>query len=121
MYDRVRSIPHSPSVAWDDAAFSTTEKRPAPWKLPVSQLNTQLLGSPVNASRQPSRAAAHRSGPERLARPHSAVDFHLLILCQLVRALSAPGYVLTSVALNNSTLILTANWIQGVGSNTNSE
>ncbi len=33
--------------------ITTTEK-------PVSQLNTQLMVSPVNASRQPSRAAAHR-------------------------------------------------------------
>ena len=39
--------------------------------------------SPVNASRQPSRAAAHHSGPERLARPYSAVDFHLLSFVSL--------------------------------------
>ncbi len=39
--------------------------------------------SPVNASRQPSRAAAHHSGPERPARPYSAVDFHLLSFASL--------------------------------------
>jgi hypothetical protein len=50
---------------------------------PVSQLNTQLMVSPVNASRQPSRTAAHHSGPERLARPCSVVDFHLLSFASL--------------------------------------
>ena len=50
---------------------------------PVSQLNTQPMVSPVNASRQPSRTAAHHSGPERLARPYSAVDFHLLSFASL--------------------------------------
>ncbi len=39
--------------------------------------------SPVNASRQPSRTAAHHSGPERLARPYCAVDFHLLSFADL--------------------------------------
>jgi hypothetical protein len=39
--------------------------------------------SPVNASRQPSRTAAHHSGPERLARPYSAVDLHLLSFASL--------------------------------------
>ncbi len=50
---------------------------------PESQLNTQLMVSPVDASRQPSRTAAHHSGPERLARPYSAVDFHLLSFASL--------------------------------------
>ncbi len=50
---------------------------------PVSQLNTQPMVSPVNASRLPSRAAAHHSGPKRLARPYSAVDFHLLSFASL--------------------------------------
>ncbi len=40
-------------------------------EMPVSQLYTQLMVSPVNASRQPSRTAAHHSGPERLARPYT--------------------------------------------------
>ncbi len=39
--------------------------------------------SPVNASRQPSRTAAHHSGSERLARPYSAADFHLLSFASL--------------------------------------
>ncbi len=52
-------------------------------EMPVSQLNTQPMVSPVNASRQTSRSAAHHSGPERLARPYSAVDFHLLSFASL--------------------------------------
>ena len=36
--------------------------------------------SPVNASRLPSRVAAHHSGPERLAKPYSVEDSHLLFL-----------------------------------------
>jgi hypothetical protein len=52
-------------------------------EMPVSQLNTQPVISPVNASRQPSRTAAHHSGPERLARPYSAVDLHLLSFASL--------------------------------------
>ncbi len=50
---------------------------------PVSQLNTQPMVSPVNASRQPSRTAAHHSGPGRLARPYPVVDFHLLSFASL--------------------------------------
>ena len=50
---------------------------------PVSQLNTQPMVSPVNASRQPSRTAAHHSGPERLASPYSVEDFHLLSFASL--------------------------------------
>jgi hypothetical protein len=36
---------------------------------PVSQLNTRPVASPVNASRRPSRDAAHHSGSGWLARP----------------------------------------------------
>ncbi len=50
---------------------------------PVSRLNTQSMVSPVNASRQPSRTAAHHSGPGRLARPYTAGDFHLLSFASL--------------------------------------
>jgi hypothetical protein len=39
--------------------------------------------SPVNASRQSSRTAAHHSGPGRLARPYPVVDFHLLSFASL--------------------------------------
>ncbi len=48
---------------------SPQRKKISPLEMPVSQLNTQLMVSPVNASRQPSRTAAHHSGPEWLARP----------------------------------------------------
>jgi hypothetical protein len=65
-------------------------------EMPVSQLNTQPVVSPVNASRQTSRAAAHHSGPERLAGPYSAVDLHLLSFASLSwrslsLAMSAPS------------------------------
>ena len=50
---------------------------------PVSQLNTQPMVSPVNASRQPSRTAAHHSGPKRLARPYFVENFHLLSFASL--------------------------------------
>ena len=62
---------------------SPHQKKISTLEKPVSQLNTQLMVSPVNASRRPSRAAAHHSGPERLARPYSAVDFHLLSFASL--------------------------------------
>ena len=52
-------------------------------KKPVSQLNTQPMVSPVNASRQPSRNAAHHSGPGRLATPYPVKDFHLLSFASL--------------------------------------
>ena len=52
-------------------------------EMPVSQLNTQPMVSPVNASRQTSRSAAHHSGPKRLAKPYSAGDFHLLSFASL--------------------------------------
>ena len=45
---------------------------------PISQLNTQPVVSPVNASRVPSRVPAHHSGPRRWARPYLVEDFHLL-------------------------------------------
>ena len=50
---------------------------------PVSQPNTQPMVSPVNASRQPSRTAAHHSGPKRLARPYFVENFHLLSFASL--------------------------------------
>ncbi len=50
---------------------------------PVSQLNTQPMISPVNASRQTSRSAAHHSGPKQLARPYFAEDLHLLSFASL--------------------------------------
>ena len=57
---------HSPQ---DDVAFSSTERDRHLGIGPVSQLNTWPVVSPVNASRRPSRDAAHHSGSGRLARP----------------------------------------------------
>src|SRR5271154_7561274 len=54
---------------WDDVAFSSTEGDRHLGIRPVSQLNTWPVVSPVNASRRPSRDAAHHSGSGRLARP----------------------------------------------------
>src|SRR5882757_7607243 len=50
-------------------AFSSTEGDRHLGIRPVSQLNTWPVVSPVNASRRPSRDAAHHSGSGRLARP----------------------------------------------------
>ena len=69
--------------ACDDVAFPSTERGRHLGIRPVSQLNTQPMVSPVNASRQPSRTAAHHSGPELLARLCSVVDFHLLSFASL--------------------------------------
>ena len=66
----------------DSLCVSTSEKIGA-LERPVLELNTQLMVSPVNASRLPSRAAAHHSGPERPTRSYSAVGFHLLSFASL--------------------------------------
>jgi uncharacterized membrane protein len=47
---------------------------------PVSQLNTQPMVSPVNASRQASRTAAHHSVPERLAKSVYRIGGSVLIV-----------------------------------------
>ena len=60
-----------------DAAFSSAERDRHLGIRPVSQLNIQPVVSPVNASRRPSRDAAHHSGPGRLARPFPVGDLHL--------------------------------------------
>ena len=44
--------------------------------------------APVNASRRPSRDAAHHSGTGRLARPYPVEDLHLLSFASLPGALS---------------------------------
>ncbi len=41
---------------------------------PVSQLNTWPVVSPVNASRRPSRDAAHHSGSGRMASPYPMAE-----------------------------------------------
>src|SRR5229473_812441 len=67
---RLREVlPMQASTSWDDVAFSSTEGDRHLGIRPVSQLNTWPVVSPVNASRRPSRDAAHHSGSGRLARP----------------------------------------------------
>src|ERR1700692_2255345 len=66
------------STSWDDVAFSSTEGDRHLGIRPVSQLNTWPVVSPVNASRRPSRDAAHHSGSGRMASPYPMGDFHLL-------------------------------------------
>src|SRR5882762_5546157 len=70
-----------------DVAFSSAERDRHPGIRPVSQLNTQPVVSPVNASRRPSRDAAHHSGPGRLARPYPVEDLHLLSFASFPGAL----------------------------------
>ena len=64
-----RGSSHASHSPWDDVAFSSTERDRHLGIRPVSQLNTWPVVSPVNASRRPSRDAAHHSGSGRLARP----------------------------------------------------
>src|SRR3981081_1091614 len=66
------------STSWDDVAFSSTEGDRHLGIRPVSQLNTWPVDPPVNASRRPSRDAAHHSGSGRMASPYPMGDFHLL-------------------------------------------
>src|SRR5262249_33550011 len=49
-------------TSWADVAFSSAERDRHLGIRPVSQLNTWPVVSPVNASRRPSRDAAHHSG-----------------------------------------------------------
>src|ERR1700681_3767550 len=51
------------------------------------QLNTWPVVSPVNASRRPSRDAAHHSGSGRMASPYPMGDFHLLFFASFPGAL----------------------------------
>jgi hypothetical protein len=64
-----RGSPIQASTLWDDVAFSAPERDQHLGIRPVSQLNTWPVVSPVNASRRPSRDAAHHSGLGWLARP----------------------------------------------------
>src|SRR6266436_3990833 len=75
------------STSWDDVAFSSTEGDRHPGIRPVSQLNTWPVVSPVNASRRPSRDAAHHSGSGRMASPYPVGDFHLLFFASFPGAL----------------------------------
>src|ERR1700730_10957878 len=87
------------SSPWDDVAFSSTERDRHLGIRPVSQLNTWLVVSPVNASRRPSRDAAHHSGSGRMASPYPMGDFHLLFFASFPGALrdrsktGVPGFV----------------------------
>src|SRR5262245_11871823 len=56
-------------TSWADVAFSSAERDRHLGIRPVSQLNTWPVVSPVNASRRPSRDAAHHSGSGWLAKP----------------------------------------------------
>ena len=67
----------------EDVAYRPAVRRQHPGIGPVSQLDTQPVVSPVNASRRTSRFAAHHSGPGRLAIPYPVKDFHLLSSRQL--------------------------------------
>src|SRR6202142_578240 len=78
------------STSWDDVAFSSTERDRHLGIRPVSQLNTWPVVSPVNASRRPSRDAAHHSGSGRMASPYPMGDFHLLFFASFL-AHSASG------------------------------
>src|SRR4030081_3756243 len=73
-----RGSSHASHSPWDDVAFSSTEGDRHLGIRPVSQLNTWPVVSPVNASRRPSRDAAHHSGSGRMASPYPMGDFHLL-------------------------------------------
>src|SRR4029077_11100986 len=56
------------------------------------QLNTSPVVSPVNASRRPSRDAAHHSGSGRMASPYPMGDFHLLFFASLPGALRVGSF-----------------------------
>jgi len=83
-----RGSSHASHSPWDDVAFSSTEGDRHLGIRPVSQLNTWPVVSPVNASRRPSRDAAHHSGPGRLARPYPVEDLHLLSFASFPGALA---------------------------------
>src|SRR5205807_5409605 len=70
-----RGSSHASHSPWDDVAFSSTEGDRHLGIRPVSQLNTWPVVSPVNASRRPSRDAAHHSGSGRMAGPYPMGDF----------------------------------------------
>jgi hypothetical protein len=64
-----RGSAHASHFVMGDVAFSSAERDRHLGSRPVSQLNTRPVVSPVNASRRPSRDAAHHSGSGWLARP----------------------------------------------------
>ena len=86
-----RGSSHASHSPWDDVAFSSAERDRHLGIRPVSQLNTWPVVSPVNASRRPSRDAAHHSGSGRLARPYPVGDLHLLFFASF--AWRTPSWV----------------------------
>src|SRR6267378_1540698 len=82
-----RGSSHASHSPWDDVAFSSSERDRHLGIRPVSQLNTWPVVSPVNASRRPSRDAAHHSGSGRMASPYPMGDFHLLFFASFPGAL----------------------------------
>ncbi len=78
-----RGPSHTRHLSHEMMLPSPHQKKMSTSEMPVSQLNTQPMVSPVNASRQTSRSAAHHSGPKRLAKPYSAGDLHLLSFASL--------------------------------------
>src|ERR1700690_2670031 len=79
-----RGSSYASNSPWDDVAFSSTERDRHLGIRPVSQLNTWPVVSPVNASRRPSRDAAHHSGSGRMASPYPMGDFHLLFFASFL-------------------------------------
>ena len=75
--------PHTRQSARDDIVFWPAARHRHLGIRPVSQLHTQPMASPVNASRLPSRTAAHHSGPKPLAKRYSVKDLHLLSFASL--------------------------------------
>jgi hypothetical protein len=78
-------------TSWADIAFSSTERDRHLEIRPVSQLNTWPMVSPVNASRRPSRDAAHHSGSGRMASPFPVGDFHLLFFASFPVVWTTPA------------------------------
>jgi hypothetical protein len=63
----------------------------------LDPFRSSILGpvvSPVNASRRPSRDAAHHSGSGRMANPYSMGDFHLLFFASFPGALCSGSLAL---------------------------
>src|ERR1700716_1635712 len=87
-----RGSSHASHSPWDDVAFSSTEGDRHLGIRPVSQLNTWPVVSPVNASRRPSRDAAHYSGSGRMASPYPVGDFHLLFFASFPGALRVGSF-----------------------------
>jgi hypothetical protein len=88
------ALPMQAISPWDDVAFSSTEGDRHLGIRPVSQLNTWPVVSPVNASRRPSRDAAHHSGSGGMAGPSPWRTFTSYSLpAFLAHSLLGPGCV----------------------------